>query len=258
MRARVDLHFHLLPGADDGPATMEETLELARAAVADGSGAVVATPHVRPDFITDVRDLPDRVREVRQHIARERVPLRVLHGAELGHDMVGRLAQADLETVAVGPPGARWLLVETPFEGIGAAFHDATEELHDRGFGVVLAHPERSASLIAGDHSGLAIELRRGAALQLNATSITGAHGAGAQRAALALLRGGLATAVSSDAHSRVRGPALEAGIRAAVHHGVPESVVRRPTDFRPVRLVSRGIVPAPSRAPGRLGLAAV
>ena len=49
--------------------------------------------------------------------------------------MVGRLGQDDLDLVAQGPPGARWLLVEAPFERIGADFHAATDELRDRGFG---------------------------------------------------------------------------------------------------------------------------
>ena len=34
--------------------------------------------------------------------------------------------------------------------GIGADFHDATAELRDRGFGVVIAHPERSADAEPG------------------------------------------------------------------------------------------------------------
>jgi hypothetical protein len=35
---------------------------------------------------------------------------------ELGHDMVGRLSQFELELIAQGPPRSRWLLVETPFD----------------------------------------------------------------------------------------------------------------------------------------------
>ena len=36
---RTDIHFHILPGIDDGPATMEEAVELARAAQRDGTGS---------------------------------------------------------------------------------------------------------------------------------------------------------------------------------------------------------------------------
>ena len=33
----VDLHAHLLPGLDDGPQTMEESLAMARLAAEDGT-----------------------------------------------------------------------------------------------------------------------------------------------------------------------------------------------------------------------------
>ncbi len=244
MRARVDLHFHLLPGVDDGPATIEESVELARSAVADGTGAIVATPHVRHDFLTDVRDLPDRVREVRERLATECVPVRVLCGAELGHEMVGRLTQADLDTVAIGPPGTRWVLVETPFEGIGESVHAAAEELRDRGFGVMLAHPERSDAVLTDDAIALRRERSNGSAVQVNATSMTGAHGRAAEAAAVALLRDGRVDAVASDAHSRVRGPALQQAMAAAHWQGFPAATIRRVVDFAPVRLVSRGLAP--------------
>jgi protein-tyrosine phosphatase len=40
----VETHFHLLPGLDDGPADMHDTIELAQAALADGTGTIIATP----------------------------------------------------------------------------------------------------------------------------------------------------------------------------------------------------------------------
>src|SRR4249919_209340 len=43
----IDLHSHILPGVDDGPATIEESLEIARRAAADGVRVIAATPHVR-------------------------------------------------------------------------------------------------------------------------------------------------------------------------------------------------------------------
>src|SRR3954469_2308729 len=140
----ADIHFHLLPGVDDGPSTMDESVALAAAAVADGTTVVVATPHVRTRFLTDVSELPDRVRELQDRLAREEIGLAVRRGAQLGHDMVGRLSQAELDSVAHGPPGAPWLLVETPFVASGDEFTAATDELRDRGFAVVVAHPERA------------------------------------------------------------------------------------------------------------------
>ncbi|MBA3471331.1 MAG: hypothetical protein H0T53_16970, partial [Herpetosiphonaceae bacterium] len=40
-----DLHCHILPGIDDGPAGWSAALDLARVLVAEGVTFVAATPH---------------------------------------------------------------------------------------------------------------------------------------------------------------------------------------------------------------------
>jgi protein-tyrosine phosphatase len=239
---QADLHFHALPGVDDGPATMEESVELIRAAQADGSTRVVATPHVRHDFVTDVSDLTDRVRELRSAAGAAGLAVSVRPGGELGHDMVGRLGQADLESIAQGPPGCRWLLVETPFEGVSEDFHAATAELRDRGFGVLVAHPERSADAQLDGARGLRREIASGACAQVNAQSITGEHGPGARTAALRLVREGLATVVGSDAHGPSRPPLLTRVRRTLADEGVDATTARGLTVAGPLRLLARGI----------------
>src|SRR4029079_2124231 len=44
----TDLHCHLLPGVDDGPSTLDESLAYAAAAVAAGTTTIIAPPHVEP------------------------------------------------------------------------------------------------------------------------------------------------------------------------------------------------------------------
>ncbi|MGA3363301.1 MAG: CpsB/CapC family capsule biosynthesis tyrosine phosphatase, partial [Solirubrobacteraceae bacterium] len=46
----IDLHCHVLPGIDDGPATWEESLLLARTAAGAGTRTIVATPHVSWEY----------------------------------------------------------------------------------------------------------------------------------------------------------------------------------------------------------------
>src|SRR3954451_11538324 len=48
-RAVIDIHFHCLPGIDDGPSSFDEAVELCRAAAAEGTETIVATPHVMRD-----------------------------------------------------------------------------------------------------------------------------------------------------------------------------------------------------------------
>ena len=127
--------------------------------------------------MTDPLELPARVDELRAALAAERVPLDLHCGGELGHDLVGMLAQPELEAIAQGPAAGRWLLVETPFEGFTDRFHEATGELRDRGFGVVIAHPERTAGAATDGADALRRELALGSVAQVNAQSLTGRHG---------------------------------------------------------------------------------
>jgi protein-tyrosine phosphatase len=238
----VDVHFHLLHGLDDGPVDLAESLQLARRALGDGTGAVVATPHVRGDYVTDVLALPERVREMRAELRRARLPLEIRCGGELGHDMVGRLRQGELELIAQGPPGGRWLLVESPFEDFDEDFHEALAELRDRGFGIVIAHPERSADAALDGSVGLRRELALGALAQINAQSLTGDHGDDAERAGRRLVEEGLASVVGSDAHGPTRPPALVTARAALLRSGTDPATARALTLAGPRRLLARGV----------------
>lgn len=239
----ADLHFHLLPDVDDGPAGLREAVDLARAAVEDGSGLVVATPHVHPDWITEPLEVAELVRELRAGLGATGVDLTVECGGELDHRLVASLDQSELDAIAQGPSGARWLLVETPFEGIGDGFHAATDELRERGFGILLAHPERSADVILDDGAGLRREVAEGALVQVTAASLDGGHGYAAEAAALDLVAEGLVTLVASDAHGPTRPPGLSSARREiASRFGVRSAELL--VAEAPRRLLALGVVP--------------
>jgi protein-tyrosine phosphatase len=247
---RTEIHFHILPGIDDGPPALEDSLALARQARADGTGTIVATPHVRTDFHARVDDLPERVRALQAELDAEGIAIALRVGAELGHDMVGRLDQNELDSIAHGPPGARWLLVESPFGGLeDGGFAAATAELRDRGFATVLAHPERAAGVLDGGALGLRRELAAGALLQVNASSLLGRHG-GPARAAGAELARRYPGALASDAHGPWKPPSLTDGVAAAIELGVPAPLARRMAGSSPRALLRRGLaLPAPALA---------
>jgi protein-tyrosine phosphatase len=237
---RVELHFHLLPAVDDGPRTLDEALELARLAVADGTGLVVCTPHVH---LIDVARLPELVDGLDAALRVAEIPLRVAAGGEIRPGT--RLDSAELEILAQGPRGRRWLLLEAPLQAqFLDAFHADADALEARGYGLLIAHPERSAALMA-PRGGLGHRLRRGARLQVNASSLTGAHGAGSRAAGFDLVARGLVAAIASDAHGARRPPLLSAAVRALAARGldgVPLVV------DGPRRLVGEGIAAARDR----------
>jgi protein-tyrosine phosphatase len=246
---RAEIHFHLLPGVDDGPQTMEDSLELARLAVRDGTRTVVATPHVRGDFFTDVHELPHRVRELNARLRLEGIPLDVVQGAELGPDMVGRLDARGLEQVAVGPPGARWILLEPPFTSLAGAL-DTAAELRARGYTIVLAHPERSAGVLASGCRLLREELAAGTLAQISVSSLLGHHGSEAEVAARHLVDMRLAHFLASDAHSATRPPLLGPAMDHLLALGRTFAEARRLVETGPRELVANGV-------PQRLAVAA-
>jgi protein-tyrosine phosphatase len=237
--ARTDLHCHILPGVDDGPRTMAESLAYAEAVVAAGTTTVVATPHVE---LVDVRELPDRVDELRGALHDAAIDLDVHVGGELKPMSVPELGQDELELIAHGPPGARWLLFEVPFHGFDEDFHHAAAELRDRGFGLLLAHPERSAGILRRGLAALESEVRRGALVAANVDPLQGGEGPDREAAAQSLLRRGVPTVVATDAHAPRRPFTLAMGHDAVVRVTGRPDLARRLTEDAPARLLAEGI----------------
>jgi protein-tyrosine phosphatase len=234
-RTRVELHFHLLPAVDDGPRTLGEALALARLAVADGTGLVVCTPHTH---LVDVASLPARVRSLDAALRAARIPLHVAAGGEIRPGT--RPTSAELQILAHGPPGRRWVLLEAPIAAPQylEVFHANADELASRGYGVLIGHPERCAELMAPG-GGLEERLRRGDRLQVNASSLTGAHGRDSREAGFDLAAQGLITVLASDAHGVHRPPLLEAALRALAARGIDGAAMVREA---PRRLLCEGI----------------
>src|SRR5947209_1808103 len=92
----AELHFHLLPGIDDGPSSIEESVALAIAAAAEGTRTIVTTPHVHPQFVTDPTTLPDHVHELRVRLNEARINVEVRCGGELDIGMVAQLSERGL------------------------------------------------------------------------------------------------------------------------------------------------------------------
>jgi protein-tyrosine phosphatase len=240
---RAELHFHLLPGVDDGPADMAEAVELGRLAVADGTSLVTVTPHVRDLLRREIlEEVAARTAEVAGALARAGVRLEVRTGAELAHDDLPYLGDRELEAIAQGPPGARWVLLEAPLFGDDLdGFLAATAEVRARGFGTLIGHPERCAPLMESPEA-LAAELRAGAWLQVNGSSLTGLHGAAAHAWGLELLRTGAAGVIASDAHRPSRPSVLSAALEAVA--GIPNAEAF--VSANPRALLRHGIAAAP------------
>jgi protein-tyrosine phosphatase len=241
----IDLHTHILPGLDDGARTLEESVAMARAAVADGTRVVAATPHVRDDYPTEVTEMEEGVADLREALTAEGVELAVLTGGEIALDHVALLDTDEL--VRFGLAGNRnYLLVEFPYYGWPLDLETRAFELRGKGFVVVLAHPERSAEVQSAP-ARLRPLVEQGALVQLTAASVDGRLGRTSRKAAFRLLELGLAHLVASDAHT----PGVRAvGLASAAEAVGDAALARWLTEAVPAAIVAGNQIP--DRPPAR------
>lgn len=204
----IDLHIHILPGIDDGPADIAASLQLARVCVAEGTEAVVATPHVSERHDNRPAAIREGLKALRLALAEEGIELAVHSGAEVAIDQLDVLDDDEIRALALG--GGSTILLETPYAGWPMGLERHTVRLAELGVRVLLAHPERSAGLrTAGGVELLRTAVERGVYVQLTAGSLTGRFGRDIQKTARGLLDAGLVHILAGDAHDAHRRPPL-------------------------------------------------
>jgi protein-tyrosine phosphatase len=247
----IDLHSHVLPGLDDGAATLEESREIGRLAVEDGVRTLAATPHVREDYPTTPETMEVGVDVLRRDFAASAIALEIVPGGEIGLDRLGALGPDQLARFTLGQTG-RYLLVEFPYRVWPRRLEDVLRELAGFGLTAVLAHPERNAE-VQRDPGRLEEPVRAGALVQLTAGSVEGRLGGEAKATADRLLELSLAHLLASDAHA----PALREGrLGAAVDAIGDEELARYLTEEAPKAvLAGEPVPPPPQRRRRRFGL---
>jgi protein-tyrosine phosphatase len=205
----IDLHCHILPGIDDGPASVEESLEMARNAAAAGTRMIVATPHVSWEYRNRAETIATLVGELNARLSADGVALEVRTGAELAMTRIGDLAAGELSRLTLG--GGRWLLVEPPFTLVATGLDVLIADLQHQGHRVLLAHPERCPAF-QRDRKMLEGLIDSGALGSLTAGSLGGTFGEPVRRFSLELVADGLIHNVASDAHDPSHRPPTIAG----------------------------------------------
>lgn len=241
----IDLHSHVLPAVDDGAENLAMSLALLRASADGGITQIAATPHVRADYPTTPETMERGVAELNAAAREAGIPVVVLAGGELDIEEMARFDDSTLARFGLGGnPSA--LLIECPYVGWPPGLRILTSSLAARGFAVVLAHPERNP-VVQANPAVLRPLVDDGVLVQLTASSVDGRLGSSSKRASRALLDGGLAHLVASDAHSTVVRPA---GLAAAVASLEDPELARWLTEDVPGAIVHGADLPP---RPGRV-----
>jgi len=212
----IDLHCHILPGIDDGPESIEESIEMARIARSDGTRTIVATPHTLNAVHSNSESLvATRVSVLERALNRENVDVRICPGADahLCSGMAARIAAGDAGTIN---GTGRYVLIEFPPETVPPGAEEELFQLRLKGVTPIITHPERNLAM-QNRPDVLAGLVALGCLVQITAMSVTGEFGEETMAASHQMLERRLAHLLASDAHSSdARPPLLSPGLGAA------------------------------------------
>lgn len=198
----VDIHFHLLPGLDDGPDNLELSVEMAELAANDGTTHIVATPHANSQFAFYPELIAERLAEIQA-----RVGDRVTFGT--GCDF--HLSFENLMDIHKHPGRytinhKSYLLVEFADFSIPPTIDQTFHELVLARIIPIITHPERNR-LIRRHTDWLDKWISRGCAVQVTAGALLGRFGPNAQQIAEQWLATDRIHILASDAHNATSRP---------------------------------------------------
>ena len=197
----IDIHCHILPGLDDGPSSLDESLAMARRAVEDGVHTIVATPHtLNAVYMNHAKEITARVDTVQEVLSENQIDLKIYPGADVHicPNLLTRIESGDASTIN---HGNKYILLELPSQTIPEGIKNEIFTLTLNSITPIISHPERNA-IIQHDPVILYDLLAMGALSQVTAMSLTGGFGMFVSQTAEALLRQRLIHIIASDAHS--------------------------------------------------------
>ena len=212
----LDFHNHLIPGVDDGAATLEESLSGIETMKVQGITRIITTPHFRAStignasqFRIEMSRIDDGWRILESAVRINFPGLIIERGVELALD--DATVVVNDRRLCLG--ASRFILVEFPDFIVPANSGRALARMRQGGLTPIVAHPERYRNI--DQRLEVLLEWKQsGALLQSNAGSIVGAYGSNIERLAWRCFEIGIVDYVCSDYHSRGKCLITQAGAR--------------------------------------------
>jgi protein-tyrosine phosphatase len=249
----IDIHTHILPGIDDGCSNLDESLAMARLAVAEGVDTMLTTSHSAEWLqLGPLPVMEAQVATLQTAITAAEIPLTVLPGIEvyLTPETPAHFAAGRVWTLA----HSRYMLVETDFVGWPPFLERVLFELQVAGCVPILAHPERY-SAVQRDPGLMHSLAERGILGQVTGNALAGVLGPAVHQCAITLLEHGLVQFIASDGHGAFEGkrpPAVAAGLAVAAEH-IGEDAARAMLTTNPQHILDNTpLTPDPRPIPPR------
>lgn len=197
----IDIHCHILFGVDDGPKTLEESLQLARGAVKEGVSTIIATPHHKNgEYENNREDILKKTAKLNEILQKEKLPLVILPGQEtrIHGEFLQAYENGELLTLN---DQHKYIFVELPFGHVPRYTEQLLFEIELKGLVPIIVHPERNQGFM--ERPDLLYSLvKRGALTQVTAASVTGSFGGKIGKFTHEIIEANLTHFISSDAHN--------------------------------------------------------
>lgn len=215
----LDMHAHILPGVDDGPETVAESLALLEKAESEGITDIIATSHAySPHYDVPKQQVLQGLEQLKAEMQKEKLNLQLHTGQEIRiHDkVVERIESGEALTLA----NSKYVLIELPSSGIPAYTVSVIQGMLNLNKVPIIAHPERNRA-IAEKPSRLGRLITHGALAQITSGSLVGHFGKNVQRLSMQLVEANLVHAYGTDVHNLETRPAFfEEGLDQLDKHG--------------------------------------
>ncbi len=196
----IDIHAHILPGVDDGPMTMEESIQLIEHAIDEGITEIIVTPHsYNPHFDVQKELVLEKLKLVKAEISKRELPMILHAGQEIRIQEDSGLMLETAQALTLG--NSKYVLLELPTATIPMYTVKVIQDILNLNKIPIIAHPERNRA-IAENPDRLKRLITNGALSQITAGSLAGHFGKNVQKLSLKLVEANLVHAYGSDVHN--------------------------------------------------------
>ena len=196
----IDTHSHILYGIDDGSRNIEESINIIKSYNEIGIKNIILTPH----YIKDTSYMSPRqnnlkiLENLKKSLKENNINTNLYLGNEIyiDKDITKLLEQNEINSLN----NTKYLLIELPMSGKKEGYYDIFLDLINKGYKVVLAHPERYKSFQQDFEKVYELE-DIGVLFQCNIGSIVGEYGTSAKKVMKRMLKENLVYMLGTDVH---------------------------------------------------------
>ncbi|ENH98098.1 phosphotyrosine protein phosphatase [Gracilibacillus halophilus YIM-C55.5] len=183
----IDIHPYILPLHENGPNHMQGAVEIAREAERDGVHTIIAAPKYHPDtseFL--INDIHTTVDGLNAKLKEENIEVIILAAEtiRLHGDLLEEVEQHHV--TAIGSSES-YVLIDVPNHQLPMYFSEVIYDMQLKQYKPVFIHPEKN-SLFIEEPNAIYDFVKKGALVQISATSLLGKNGRKIQKFSRRLL----------------------------------------------------------------------